>query len=177
MNFAVVSSRKDIAGMNIAGFVHNLQIYFCEGDIIHAEDICKQVSEDFIIFASRHKGAQEKILSLHAPGNWRDAKFGGMAGKVCKTSARILKVFFQELNKNIPEGWQATLECTHHGPYIEKPCLFIEIGSNEKDWKDKEAAKAIATTIENAVKKIQNQKNNVPPHLKRCGLQGHLFLG
>ncbi|MBI2046727.1 diphthine synthase [Candidatus Pacearchaeota archaeon] len=23
----------------------------------------------------------------------------------------------------------------------------------------------------------RNQKNNVPPHLKRCGLQGHLFLG
>src|SRR3989338_1526488 len=25
--------------------------------------------------------------------------------------------------------------------------------------------------------KLENQKNNVPPHLKRRGLQGHLFLG
>jgi len=25
--------------------------------------------------------------------------------------------------------------------------------------------------------KNENQKNNVPPHLLRCGLQGHLFLG
>lgn len=163
MNFAVVSSEQDIAGMNIASFVKGLPKYITDKDIVHAESIDKKdqgfsnpIGEDFIIFASKHRGAQEKILSLHAPGNWRDSKFGGREGKVCKTSASVLKTFFQELNKNIPEGWQATLECTHHGPFIEKPCLFIEIGSNKENWKDKKAAKAVATTIENAVKILQD---------------------
>ncbi len=160
MNFAVVASKQDIAGMNIASFVKGLSKYITDKDIIRAEEICKQVNEDFIVFASRHKGAHEKILSLHAPGNWKKAEFGGREGKVCKTSGTILKVFFQELNKNIPEGWQATLECTHHGPFIKKPCLFIEIGSNEENWKDKEAAKAIAITIKNAVKLLQGNSKH-----------------
>src|SRR3989338_10929801 len=99
MNFAVVSSEQDEAGMNIASFVKGLPKYITDKDIIHAEDICKQIREDFIIFASRHKGAHEKILSLHAPGNWKKAEFGGREGKVCKTSAYALKTFFQELNK------------------------------------------------------------------------------
>ena len=164
MNFAVVSSGQDIAGMNIASFVKCLPKYITDKDIVHAESVDKDqnIKEDFIVFASRHKGAQEKILSLHALGNWKKAEFGGREGKVCKTSAKVLKIFFQELNKNIPEGWQATLECTHHGPYIEKPCLFIEIGSSEKDWKDKVAAKAVATTIENAVKLIRDNLGYKP---------------
>ena len=163
MKFAVVASKQDIAGMNIASFIQGLPKHFTGTNIIHAESIDKKdqgfsnpIREDFIIFASKHRGAQEKILSLHALGNWKKAEFGGKAGKVCKTSAVVLKTFFQELNKNIPEGWHATLECTHHGPHIEKPCLFIEVGSNEENWKDKEAAKAVAKTIENAIKILQN---------------------
>ena len=30
--------------------------------------------------------------------------------------------------------YKLTLECTHHGPLIEKPCVFIEIGSTETEW-------------------------------------------
>ena len=157
-NFAIVASRKDIAGMNISSFISDLPKYFVEKDIINAENIDDKIQEDFIIFVSRHKGKQEQILSVHAPGNWKQAEYGGQEGKVCKTSASILKVFFQELNKNVPEGWQATLEVTHHGPYIEKPCLFIEIGSNEKDWKNKDAAKAIAKTIKEAIKKMKTNE-------------------
>lgn len=163
MNLAIVASKQDVAGMNIANYINGIPKYFTDKDIVYAENIDKKdqgfsnsIKEDFIIFVSKHQGAQEKMLSLHAPGNWKKADFGGKEGRVCKTSAKFLKIFFQELNKNIPEGWQATLECTHHGPYIEKPCLFIEIGSNEKDWQDKEAAKAIAKTIKNATRTIQD---------------------
>lgn len=158
MKFAIVASEQDTAGTNIAGFIEDLPEYFTDKDVVYAENIDEEqnIKEDFVVFVSRHKGAQEKILSLHAPGNWKKADFGGKEGRVCKTSSTALKTFFKELNKNIPKEWQATLECTHHGPYIEKPCLFIEIGSNEKDWQDKEAAKAIAKTIENAVKILQD---------------------
>ena len=158
--FAVVVSNNDIAGMNIASFLSDIPIVRVDCDIINAENIDKTnkdaANADFIIFASLHLGKQEKMLSLHAPGNWHKAEFGGKLEKVCKTSGTALKIFFQELNKNVPQGWQTTLECTHHGPYIEKPCLFIEIGSSEKDWKDKEAARAIALTIKNAIKILQN---------------------
>jgi len=156
--FAIVASKQDKAGMNIASFIQNLPIYYIEKKIVYAENIDKKIKEDFVIFASKHEGIKPKILSVHPPGNFKQAKLGGKQEKICKTSSTILKTFFQELNKNIPKTWQTTLECTHHGPFIEKPCLFIEIGSNEKDWKDKDAGKAIATTIEQAIEKIKQNK-------------------
>ena len=158
MKFAIVASKKDTAGMNIANFISDLPIYYTDKEIINAENIDKEGKEDFIIFVSKHQGAKGKMLSLHAPGNWKSQKseMGGKQGKVCKTSAVIMKTFFIELNKN-RQDWQATLECTHHGPYIEKPCLFIEIGSNEKDWKDIEAGKIIAETIKNAIEKLEEK--------------------
>ena len=45
------------------------------------------------------------------------------------------------LKQNLTEEYSVTLEVTHHGPLIEIPCCFIELGSQEKQWNDKEAAK------------------------------------
>src|SRR3989344_5694439 len=68
-----------------------------------------------------------------------------------------MKQSFEILNKtaeayNLTKDYKVTLEATHHGPLIHKPCLFIEIGSTETEWKDRKAgfviAKAIAETIE-----------------------------
>ena len=39
------------------------------------------------------------------------------------------------------------MEVTHHGPLINLPCCFIEIGSSEEQWGDTEAGKIIAKTI------------------------------
>lgn len=154
MKFAIVTSKKDIAGMNIASFITKLPTYYTEKDIIYAENIDKKPElkdKDFLVFASRHASKEErKTLSLHVPGNWKQADFGGKPGKICKTSAFILKYLFQELAKNNNEenlGYEVTLEVTHHGPLIEKPCCFIEIGSTEQQWQDKQAATIIAKTI------------------------------
>ena len=44
--------------------------------------------------------------------------------------------------------FQITIEATHHGPTnLNKPCIFIEIGTTEKQWSDVELCSAIALTI------------------------------
>lgn len=156
MRFAVLYSKKDIAGKNIAEelkkfFLPHIPIIELKKETIYSENIDKDSrlkNIDFIIFASRHASKEaRKTLSLHAPGNFRNADFGGKPGKVCPTSALILKYLFQEFNKNNNSDYELTLECTHHGPYIEKPCCFIEVGSSEQQWRDKKAADVIAKTI------------------------------
>lgn len=159
MKFIVIASKKDKAGMNILSFLNpKIQRIIFDKEIVYAEDIDKNLDADLIIFASKHQGKTPQMLSIHAPGNWKKADFGGVEEKVCLASASILKTFFSELNENIPEGWNATMECTHHGPLIKKPCLFIEVGSNEKDWENKTGAEAIAKTIENSIKIINQSK-------------------
>jgi len=159
MNFIILYSKKDIAGINIANelkkhYLPQIPLLELSKDSIYSEDIDKDErlrNTNFIIFATRHKSEKGgKTLSLHAPGNWRNADFGGKPGKICPTFPLVLKFLFQKLNENaIKEAsdYPVTLECTHHGPLIEKPCCFIELGSSEEQWNDKKAAGIIAKTI------------------------------
>jgi D-aminoacyl-tRNA deacylase len=89
---------------------------------------------------------------LHAPGNFRNADLGGKAFHIAKTSAFVLKFLFKALKKNKDNesslnDYALSLEATHHGPDIEIPCCFIEVGSTEKEWNDPVACLAIAKTI------------------------------
>jgi D-aminoacyl-tRNA deacylase len=159
MNIAILISKKDEAGQNIKTELERSNILFHEikKDSIYEDSLDKRIHADFYVFATKHRGKEEKVFSVHAPGNWRKADFGGKDGKVCPTSSKILKIFFQELNKNPLDGWRISMESTHHGPYLEKPCLFIEIGSNKENWKDKTAGKHIAETIKRAIEIVQEK--------------------
>ena len=37
-------------------------------------------------------------------------------------------------SSGLDEEFDLTLEATHHGPLLESPTLYIEIGSTEKEW-------------------------------------------
>jgi len=151
-NFTIIVSKRDQAGLNIAKNLEklNIKVNYFDKDSINLENIDKKIHTDFIIFATKHQGKKQNMLSLHAPGNWNKADFGGKPNQICNTSALVLKHFFKILNKN-KKNYEATLEVTHHGPFIETPCLFIEIGGTEKDWQDKKAGEIIAKTIQEAI--------------------------
>jgi len=156
-NFLIVASKKDKAGINITTALSQYGDYkflLVDDDIIYDSNYSEEKLSpfDFVIFASRHQSKKGgKTLSLHAPGNWKSAEFGGTEKKVCPTSAQFLKQTFEKLNKNVKEhdlrDYEVTLECTHHGPIINKPCMFIEIGATETEWNDRRAAFVVAKTI------------------------------
>jgi len=164
MRFAVIYSKKNIAGVNIVKslkenfFIPQIPIIELKNETIYTDDInIKNYPElkniDFIVFASTHRSKENKpALCLHAPGNFREANLGGKTGKVAPTSSYIMKFLFQNLKKNkgtepTLNNYELTLEATHHGPDISIPCCFIEVGSTDKEWNDKTACKVIAKTI------------------------------
>ncbi len=173
MKFCIVASKKDLAGMNIFKFIHedypSLSHYLIEKDSVYADNIDKTLLKnyDFIIFISKHQSAKgTPSLSIHAPGNWKKADFGGLPEKICPTSSLFLKHLFLTLNdfKNkYKSDHETTLEVTHHGPHIEKPCCFIEIGSSEKQWKDEFHGKLVADTINKAVNSFNKEKLKYKP--------------
>jgi len=178
--YLVVASKKDKAGMNIcthlAQFKQNpvlsswaqkpsFDFYFVEEEIIFTENInLEKINQyDFIIFASKHKSEKkEKTLSVHSPGNFRKADYGGIPGKVCPSSALFSKALYEKLNEQVAkfnvEDYKATLECTHHGPLIEKPCVFIEIGSTEIEWTNRRMGFIIAKTIQETIEEFKENK-------------------
>jgi len=160
IKYAVLYSKEDEAGVNIAEqlknfFLPHVPVIELSKESIFNEDIDEKDERlkdvEFIIFATKHQSKEgTPSLSLHAPGNWRNADFGGKPGKICSTSSLALKFLFQKINENAKAAGYSnniTLECTHHGPLISKPCCFIEVGSNLDGWKDKNAAAIIAKTI------------------------------
>lgn len=155
--FLIVASKLDPAGINITTQLSQFgefKFYLVEKEMIYTEnlDLEKINNYDFIIFASRHKSEKkEKTLSIHPPGNWRLAEYGGEKGKACRTSALFFKQAFERLQQNRDKynlgDYKVTMEATHHGPLIDKPCFFIEIGSTEAEWKDRRAGFVVAKTI------------------------------
>lgn len=168
MKFAIIASEKDEAGRNIFKQVHKLysnlpHFIVKDKDTIYKENLDKEEQfrdYDFFIFITKHQSQQHnKNLSLHAPGNWKKADFGGTPKKICPTSAFFLKHMFQVLNKNAQGSqYSCTLEVTHHGPYLEKPCCFIEIGTRIEEWQDEDAGKIIAKTISDSIKSFKLEK-------------------
>ncbi|MBI2043332.1 D-aminoacyl-tRNA deacylase [Candidatus Pacearchaeota archaeon] len=182
--FLIVASKKDKAGINITTqlsqfrknpLVSVLQkdekgfdFYLVDDEILYNKnlDMEKINKYDFIIFASRHSsGKGEKAITIHTPGNPRDAKFGGEPGKISKTSALFLKQLFEKLNanaeKHLLKEYDITMEATHHGPLIEtKPCLFIEIGSTEFEYSDRRIGFIVAKTLSDAIDSFRENPYN-----------------
>ena len=159
--FLIVGSKSDTASRNI---VMNLmdfggfEFHLIDGEMLKTEnlDLEKINSYDLVIFASKHKSEKkEKTLSIHAPGNFKEVWGGGESGRLGPASALFNKHFFYTLNKVREESgllrYSVTMEVTHHGPLIERPSVFIEIGGSEEEWKDKKASFVIAKTIRDAI--------------------------
>ena len=132
----------------------DLRLFTLEQDSIYAEHLDKELADtgfspDLIIFCTKHQGrAGVKSLSCHSIGNWDKAEMGGSPKTLCRAPATVLKSAAVALKKEAETlGWVFSLEATHHGPELETPVLFMEIGSTADEWPVKEAGEAVARAV------------------------------
>ena len=176
MRFTIVVSKADIAGMNFRRlflekaafkatgktFDGNEVLAFMDFELltlnefqIFAEHLREwETHADCFVFASRHASESEKpTLSVHAIGNWgNDNSHGGKAREIVPASGSLMKNYLHGLQAQKEKNgltYDVCLEATHHGPFLEKPCVFIELGSCEKQWNDLNAAQAVVETVLN----------------------------
>jgi D-aminoacyl-tRNA deacylase len=101
-----------------------------------------------LVFASRHSGETGPLLTAHFTGNLGPAEFGGEDGRLARAAPNAIDVAVSALEEHAPEGYETGIECTHHGPSaVGVPSLFVEVGSDEPQWKDETAARAVARVI------------------------------
>jgi len=175
-----VASKQDTAGINIAnqlignyGFeklsetfqsnpvysktLHKKEtkLFFVEEEIVNTQFLENQVNPELLIFLSRHSSSKGiPTLSVHTPGNLSEAKFGGKPQTVSISPAGAMKKALCEMAKQVNEkklDYKVSYEVTHHGPSLNVPSMFVELGSSQKQWGDIKAAKVVADAAVAAV--------------------------
>ena len=117
---------------------------------LYADVILSGLKSDLILVPSCHKSESARpSLLTHPVGNWGDdISMGGRPRTLAKTSAQAMYGALVSLMESADdmglEGWEVGMEVTHHGPYSEKPLIFIEVGSTPKEWDDRRMAEAVA---------------------------------
>ncbi|MGB9683784.1 MAG: D-aminoacyl-tRNA deacylase [Candidatus Bathyarchaeales archaeon] len=170
----LAASTKDLASVNITKQILNnypfelckekykeAQVYTAEisrrevrlavleKELVYAQDITDfDPSLELIIFISRHSSASgTSTLSVHTPGNLGEAALGGIPRKVSISPANAMRTALKTMAKLVDEtclAYKVSYECTHHGPSVDKPTMFVELGSSPKQWSDLKAAEMVA---------------------------------
>lgn len=141
----------------------NVRMWWLEGGVLKEDYLDNRwekstgevVSE--IIFPSRHYASSGKAsLTIHPIGTphvliEEDLIYGGRVNYSPPPNPRIAAWFnllceLSEGNKLV-DGFDISLEVTHHGPVVNCPSLFIETGSTAETWPHKGAAKVLAEVI------------------------------
>ncbi len=178
-NFSFNESEEQFDNNNIYEFAknknnsvnnENIKLYTINSELIFTDNLDKKINSDAFVFISKHRAQEDRAsLTCHAIGNFGKAEHGGKDRALCYSNPILLKKLFIELNNNAKEPYEATLEATHHGPYMEKPVLFVELGSNEKYWEDRNGGFLIAKSLMGALEGFNgfasinnecNEKNN-----------------
>jgi len=103
---------------------------------------------ELLVFASKHAGETDELLTAHHTGNFGDAEYGGESGRFARAAPNAHRAVVHALAAHAPEGYDVGMECTHHGPTeVGVPSMFVEVGSAEPQWRDDAAARAVAEAI------------------------------
>jgi D-tyrosyl-tRNA(Tyr) deacylase len=175
--FAIVVSAVDPASVNIAARLRSLAHWDTKGEFlgkpvlwsepfamveipdlhIYHEGLDAQLRSqaglepEVIIFASKHKAASgQRTLTVHPVGNFGEARFGGQPNQFTPAAPRHQSHALRALAIHAKEAGVShgiSFEATHHGPLLNTPAFFIELGSGEQDWGDARAAEVVARAI------------------------------
>lgn len=130
---------------------------------IHAQNLLEFFTDpELVVFISRHSSESgTPTLSVHVPGNLGEAEFGGIPRKVSVSPANAMRDALKTLMKFKQEmrlEFEVSYECTHHGPSLDVPAMFVELGSSIKQWNDPRAAEAVAHAAIEAISKFGDSK-------------------
>lgn len=117
-------------------------------EAVTAQDLPESFPEaNFIVFISRHSSQTGKpTLTVHTPGNFAEAQLGGLPRTVsvspaCAMQDALKTLLYYKEKMNLQ--YAVSYEVTHHGPSLNVPTMFVELGSCELQWDDVKAAEVV----------------------------------
>ncbi len=158
-------------------------------DIIYASHITDSFSPELVICASRHSSESKlPVLTVHVPGNFDKAQFGGEDRKISIAPVYEMKsalkgLLAAKIELGLKE-YRVSYEATHHGPSLDIPVMYIEIGSTTERWESKKAGLAVAKAIISSInppkevlRAIGVGGGHYAPKFTRLGLNTEVAVG
>ena len=173
----VVASARDVAAVNIrdrmlerGSFIqggqfdgmpmhagHGMHLVTIADDALFRNNVDSEfyqrtgVRPEGVIYLSRHSAKSgTPSLTVHPIGNFSHALYGGYFRQIVHAFPGAMTQALRSMDalareRGLPH--KVSFEVTHHGPYLNTPTFFIEIGSDESAWPDREAAEVIARAL------------------------------
>jgi D-aminoacyl-tRNA deacylase len=172
--FTLVASKQDLASMTMANYlIHNkhfsvhdknnseeytsevykkIKLHISHENLLYIKELdTRYPHSKAFIFLSKHR-SESKIptLTCHCTGNYADNPYGGNSRELAISYPYLQKRYLKEINNSKPalSYYEIVIEASHHGPTsLKKPVLFIEIGSTERQWIDRNAASIVCNCL------------------------------
>ncbi|MCD6502967.1 MAG: hypothetical protein DRN30_04720 [Thermoplasmata archaeon] len=189
MNIVLVMCRRDVASVNIGEHIidmtkpksasqfnnepvyeifENVLMVTIDKDHIFYNDLDKEISRtlgitpDILVFLSRHSSATKiRTLTVHPVGNYNENPYGGLPRTLVYAEPYLMSETLRHLYKKSKDlDYRCSYEVTHHGPYVSSRTFFIEIGSSEEAWKDKDAGSAVASALVDALESFLDGRHS-----------------
>ncbi|MEK6807926.1 MAG: D-aminoacyl-tRNA deacylase [Nanoarchaeota archaeon] len=169
----IVVSETNKASRNVGKFIlekdlpKNTNVIKTKNSVLELESDLKSIKDaEIVIVASSHKSeAGLPMLNAHFTGNFgEDVSHGGARQTLSIASALYQRAAVLEYAKLQAEdgrlsGYRVGIEATHHGPTLDLPIIFVEVGSTEEQWGDLVACEAAAKVI---LKLVSSAPEKVP---------------
>ena len=121
-----------------------IELLRIEGSLITADYVDKTGFSAVLFMSRHHSSAGITSFTSHSLGNWtNEASFGGMPKKLSTSSPALMLACMRNLSEKAPEGTNKVYEATHHGPFLDTPCTFIEFGGSEAMVSNHESAEIL----------------------------------
>lgn len=104
---------------------------------------------DEMIVLSKHSSASGKpTLTVHPIGNYKGNDLGGKERALVAPTPHTMTESLRRISAlNDTSVFEVSFEVTHHGPYVDIPTMYIEIGSDENHWGDEHAAEILVDSL------------------------------
>ncbi len=137
----------------VSGFRHfrhgRIGVLELEDNFLDASFLDDIIKTDLVVFVCSHRSSKGvAAFTAHSEGNWTsEAALGGKPKELSMAApARMLETL-ASLKENNKTSLPVIYEATHHGPLLETPSFFVEVGGNAEALESEEYARVVAKSV------------------------------
>jgi len=125
-------------------------------------EIYSPVKTDYAIVLSPHSSASKRpSLTTHVPGNWSIAEAGGNSFTLNIGYGSLMRSLLLKLDELNTVGYAVSYEADHHGPTVDYPMIFVEVGSSIEEWSNLKACSIVGDAVMDVLKGFERVENFV----------------